>query len=59
MLDPETFLTELYVLADEFCKVHPPAPRPGPAPALAESEVLTLALFAQRQRFPSEAALYR
>ena len=59
MLDPETFLTELYVLADEFCKVHPPAPRPGPAPALAESEVLTLALFAQWQRFPSEAAFYR
>lgn len=60
MLDPETFLVELYVLADEFCKHQlPPAARPGPAPALARAEVLTLALFSQWQQFPSEAAFYR
>lgn len=60
MLDPETFLVELYVLADEFCKTHlPPVRRPGPAPALDRSEVITLALFGQWQQFSSEAAFYR
>ena len=60
MLDPETFLTELYVLADDYCKAHPVAPpRPGPAAALAPSEVIALACFGQWARFPSEAAFYR
>jgi hypothetical protein len=26
MLDPETFLTELYVEVDEWCKAQPPPP---------------------------------
>lgn len=60
MLDPETFLVELYVAADEFCKAHlPPERRPGPAPALARSEVVALACFGQWRQFPSEAAFYR
>lgn len=59
MLDPETFLTELYVLVDEFCKAHPAPRRPGPAPALTESEVLTLALFSHWAPFASERAFYR
>jgi hypothetical protein len=60
MLDPETFLTELYVLVDDVCqRLPPPPPRPGPAAALAPSEAITLALFAQWQCFPSEAACSR
>jgi hypothetical protein len=60
MLDPETFLVELYVAVDEFCKQRlEPERRPGPAAALDRAEVLTLALFSQWQQFPSEAAFYR
>jgi hypothetical protein len=64
MLDPETFLTELYVLADEFGKQErtsgrPPGRSRGPVPALHQAELLTLALFSQWQQFPSEAAFYR
>lgn len=53
-MDMETFLTTLYVRVDEFCRTLPVAPRPGPAAALDRSEVLTLALFGQWARFPSE-----
>ena len=57
MLDPETFLTELSVGVDAFCKEHlPPERRPGPAASLARSEVVTLALFGQWRQFPSETA---
>lgn len=60
MLDPDTFLTYLYVMADEFCKSRPPArPAPGPAPALDRSEVVALALFGQWARFASERVFYR
>lgn len=60
MLDPETFLVELYVLADAFDKAHlPPERRRGRPPALARSEVLTLALFGQWACFPSERAFDR
>jgi hypothetical protein len=60
MLDPETFLVELYVLVDEFCKTQlAPVVHPGPAASLDRSEVLTLALFSQWRQFPSEAAFYR
>ena len=57
----DTFLTELYVMADDFCKTElPPTPaRPGQRPSLSESEVITLALFGQWGQFPSERAFYR
>lgn len=59
MLDPETFLTELYVLVDDTCNYLAPLSHPGPAASLAPSEVITLALFSQWHHFPSEAAFFR
>lgn len=58
-MDPETFLVELYVLADDFCKAHPAVPRPGPAAALERSEVVALALLGQWARFRSEREFWR
>lgn len=59
MLDYDTFLVELYVCVDEFCK-HVVLPvHPGPAPALSTSEVITLSIFGQWRHFASEAAFYR
>lgn len=60
MVDPETFLTILYVAADDFVKAHCPQVRhPGPRASLCCSEVLTLATFAQWVRFPTECDFYR
>ncbi|MFQ6025904.1 MAG: transposase [Dehalococcoidia bacterium] len=60
MIDPDTFLTILYVMADDFCKYQLPSKRlPGPRASLTRSEVVTLALFAQWEHFPSERAFYR
>lgn len=60
MLDTDTFLTTLYVMADDFCKAHfPNHPAPGPVPALTAGEVVALATFGQWQRFRSEADFYR
>ena len=60
MYDVDTFLTVLYVTADDFIKTQPAAaPRPGPAAALCPSEVITLALFGQWRQFTSERAFYR
>ena len=59
MLDVDTFLTILYVIADDFCHSHPPKRRPGPQPSLSEGEVITLALFARWGRFSSERDFYR
>ncbi len=60
MLDEDTFLTTLYVMADDFCKAHwPPVPHPGPEASLASSEVISLALVAQFGRFRSEREFYR
>lgn len=58
-MDPETFLVELYVVADEFCKMHPSASHPGPAAALDRSEVVSLALLSQWARFRSERDFWR
>src|SRR5919206_1677008 len=60
MVDVDTFLTTLYVMADDFCKTSlPPAPHPGPQAALSRSEVVTLVLFGQWQGFGSERGFYR
>ena len=58
-MDPETFLVELYVLADDFCKTFPAPPHPGPAATLARSEVVTLAVLSQWARFRSERDFWR
>jgi Transposase DDE domain len=59
MLDVDTFLTTLYVIADDFCHSQPPKKRPGPEASLSRSEVITLALFARWSRFNSERDFYR
>ena len=60
MVDVDTFLTTLYVMADDFCKTSlPPEPHPGPQAALSRSEVVTLAMFGQWQSFGSERGFYR
>jgi hypothetical protein len=60
MVDVDTFLTTLYVMVDDFCKASLPADsHPGPQAALSRSEVLTLAIFGQWQRFGSERGFYR
>jgi len=61
MVDPDTFLTALYVLVDELLHdIDLPAPRRrGPALALTQSEVVTLALYGQWAHFEGEAAFYR
>src|SRR4051812_10796553 len=59
-LDPDTFLTSLYVLVDEYCKGLPAAGRRRGRPtALTQSEVVTLALFGQWARFGSERGFCR
>ena len=60
MVDTDTFLTELYVMVDDFCKSQPPdRAAPGPMPSLTSSEVITLAVFSQWARFRSERDFYR
>jgi hypothetical protein len=59
MLDVDTFLTALYVIADDFCQSRRPKKRPGPDASLSESEVITLAVFARWSRFSSERDFYR
>src|SRR5947209_12834099 len=60
-MDQDTFLTTLYVMIGDFCHSHGFAHkhRPGPAASLSCSEVVTLAVFGQWARFPSERAFYR
>ena len=60
-MDQDTFLTTLYVMIDDFCQSAGFAEkhRPGPAASLSCSEVVTLAMFGQWARFPSERAFYR
>ena|SRR5215469_12841673 len=61
MIDLDTFLTTLYVMADDFCQARCPKAKhvPGPMASLQCSEVITLALFGQWVQFPSERAFYR
>jgi hypothetical protein len=60
MVDVDTFLTTLYVIADDFCKASLPVESPpGPHAARARSEVLTLAIFGPWQGFGSARGFYR
>lgn len=60
MIDTDTFVTVLYVMADDFCKANlSPDIRPGPDASLSRSEVITLAVFGQWTRFESERGFYR
>ena len=60
MIDTDTFVTILYVLADDFCKANLSCDiRPGPNASLSRSEVITLAVFGQWTRFESERGFYR
>jgi hypothetical protein len=59
MVDPDTFLTTLYVMVDDLLYAMPPMVHPGPMPALSVSEVVTLALFGQWRHFAGESAFYR
>lgn len=60
-MDLDTFVTEVYVMADDYCKAYQvdwPV-RPGPTPALSVAEVITLALTSRWQRFASDRDFYR
>jgi len=60
VVDTDTFLTSLYVMADDFTKSFPPlTSKPGPSASLSSSEVITLALFGQWHNFGSERGFYR
>jgi len=61
MVDPDTFLTAVYVMVDEILgRLRLPEPRRrGPALALTQAEVVTLALYGQWAHFEGEAAFYR
>jgi hypothetical protein len=58
-VDPDTFLTTLYVVVDEWCNAHAAGRRRGRPPALTRSEAVTLALYGQWARFASERDFYR
>ena len=60
MLDFTTFLTQLYVIVDDFCKGQPADQRGrGRAASLSRSEVMTLALLSRWARFPTDRAFQR
>lgn len=59
-MDMNTFITTLYVVADDFSKTQlSPKIKPGPEPSLSCGEVITLAVFGQWQGFGSERGFYR
>jgi hypothetical protein len=59
-VDVDTFLTQSYVMVDDFCKTLPPAPpRPGLKPALTSSEVVTLVIFSRWGIFAGERGFCR
>jgi hypothetical protein len=60
MLDFDTFLTTLYVKVDDFCKSFlPDQKRVGHKPSLTASEVVTISIVGQWQRWSSERDFYR
>lgn len=60
MIDIDTFLTILYVMAEDFCNHHMNTEiRPGPKASLSRGEVITLVVFGQWGRFQSERDFYR
>lgn len=46
-LDPDTFLTTVYVEIDTFCAQHPAPVQRGPHPRMSDSEVLTVMVVGQ------------
>lgn len=59
-MHPDTFLTVLYVMIDDFCKTNmAPETRPGPRPSLSRAEVVCLSIFGQWCCFSSERHFYR
>lgn len=59
MLDENTFLTILYVMADDFCKSYlKPQMCPGPKASLTVSEVIALGMYQQYWKFRSEREFY-
>ena len=59
MVDTDTFLTVLYMMADAFCKCQSrPEVSPGLRASLTGSEVVTLVIFSQWGRFRSERDFY-
>lgn len=58
-MDTDTFITTLYVMADDFCKELKVNVRPGPKASLSSAEVTTLAIFGQWWVFSSEQSFYR
>ena len=59
MLDPDTFLTTLYVTCDDFFQGEDAPLRPGRPAALSRREVVTLALFGQWFGFGGERGYWR
>jgi hypothetical protein len=60
MVDPDTFLTTLYVMVNEFCQSQlPPEIHPGPRASLSWREVSTLGLFGPWACFRGEGAFHR
>ena len=59
-MDQDTFLTTVYVMADDYCKAQQIAwsVRAGPNPGLSIGEVLTLSLMSRWARFSSDREFY-
>lgn len=59
-MDMDTFLTALYVVADDFSKTQlSPRVKTGPEPSLSSGEVIALSVLGQWQGFGSERGFYR
>lgn len=59
MADVNTFLTTLYVWADDFCKTQPMPRKPGPLASITRSEIVALVTFGQWRFFATERGFYR